>query len=123
MEERTPSDIIRVHNPNKRVYNFRGNKYASCLDLLLLTDRLTEKISQLKIHEGPHSDHLLITFHLRFMQARPGQGYWRFDTGLLMDDQFNEAMHSFLSDWFPPAELTPDGSGLRWRLGTLLDDL
>lgn len=106
MEERSLCDIMRVRHPNKRTYTFRRGNYASRLDLFLVTDRLSEMVTQLRTWEGPHSDHLLISFQLRYAPVRTGKGYWRFDTSLLLDDKFIEEMSSFLRGWSPPPPRT-----------------
>lgn len=114
MEERLLCNVMRVRNQNKRLYTFRRNNYASRLDFFLVSARLSEAASLLKTLEGLHSDHLLITFQLRFAPARRGQGFWRFDTSLLAEEDFLKAMRSFLTDWSPPQELSNPNTKWEW---------
>lgn len=123
MEDRSLCDVMRVRYPTKRSYTFRRGNYASRLDLFIVSDRISEMISQLKSWEGPHSDHLLISCQLRYAPVRVGQGYWRFDTSLLSDDKFIKTMSSFLSEWTPPPELSNPNTRWEWlklEIGNLI---
>lgn len=114
MEERQLCDIMRVRNPTKRFYTFRRNNYASRLDLLLVSDQLSESMSQVKSFEGPHSDHTLISAMLCRSEYRMGPGYWRFDSSLLTQEAFTQAMNSFLTEWQPPEDLPNPNSRWEW---------
>lgn len=114
MEDRQLCDLMRVRNPTKRCYTFRRGQYASRLDLFLVSDQLSENISQLRTLEGPHSDHTLITFQLYRPETRTGPGYWRFDSSLLTHQDFTCAMTDFFVNWHPPEELSNPNSRWEW---------
>lgn len=114
IEERQLCDLLRIRNPSKRVYTFRRGNYASRLDFFLVSDHLSEAASQVKILEGPHSDHSLISFQLHRSDAKVGPGYWRFDSSLLTQETFVQAMNKFFLEWQPPDELSDPNSRWEW---------
>lgn len=77
----------------------------SRLDYLLTSTHLSESTSQVKIYQGPHSDHSMVSLKLGLSQKARGPGIWRFDTTLLADQEFNTQMSEFLSTWEAPPEL------------------
>lgn len=78
----------------------------SRLDYLFVSNHLSDTISQVKICQGPHSDHALIFLHMGLPQQHQKPGLWCFYTSLLADRVFVTQMSEFLSAWEPPPELT-----------------
>lgn len=100
------SDPWRLRHPNRKTFTFRRGSYASRLDLLLLSNHLTESASDIVTTSLPYSDHNLISIEMGTTEFPPGPGLWRFNTDLLDSPDFPPKMLQFLLDWAPPPELS-----------------
>lgn len=106
LEERLLLDLWRVRQPRARGYTFRRGSYMSRLDYLLVSNHLSDAVSEVRIHQGPHSDHSLLSLAMGHPSKDKGPGLWRFDPILLTDTKFIAKMSEFLTEWESPAELS-----------------
>lgn len=112
MEDAMLSDVWRDRFPSRSSFTFRRAKYASRLDLFLVSTHVTERVSNLKSQVSAQSDHSIISITIDDRASPRGPGLWKLDTTLLSNDDFILRMSTFLRSWTPPPEL--EDPRMRW---------
>ena len=112
-------DIWRHLNPLLESYTWRNKSHnIQCrLDFFLISEELTNVDATCKIFHAPETDHSAISLHLqaRFNKQRRGPGFWKFNSSLLKDDNYVNALRKNI-DLFKAKYENVEDKGLKWDL-------
>ena len=112
-------DIWRHLNPLLESYTWRNksHKIQCRLDFFLISEELTNVDATCKIFHAPETDHSAISLHLqaRFNKQRRGPGFWKFNSSLLKDDNYVNALRKNI-DLFKAKYENVEDKGLKWDL-------
>ena len=95
-------DFYRVSNRRGKLFTwFNGPHSVGCRLNRFYTPRARRsRISQHVCSPLAYSDHHLNKIHVSFGPTNPrGRGVWKFNTQLLKNEHFCDAVHSFWSSW------------------------
>ena len=110
-------DIWRHLNPLLESYTWRNksHKIQCRLDFFLISEELTNVDATCKIFHAPETDHSAISLHLqtRFNKQRRGRGFWKFNSSLLEDDNYVNALCKNIDLFKAKYENVAD-KGLKW---------
>lgn len=85
-------DIWRLNNPDKRGFTWKPsnniNTKQSRLDYFLISENLHNFTLKSDIITGYRTDHSAIRLNLKFLESKPGRGYWKCNNSLLQDQQY-----------------------------------
>ena len=102
MSEKNLIDIWRELNPTKNEYTFiRNNPVSkSRIDFFLISQSLiySHVKPKARILDGYLTDHKLITLTVNISGVETGKGYWKFNNGLLKDDNFVSLIRERIPD-------------------------
>lgn len=93
IEEDNFVDIWRIMNEDTRKYTWRRLnpvKKLGRLDYFLISDCLSQYITDCDIVPGYRSDHSGIILKLKLQEYERGKGYWKFNNTLLKDPKYIE---------------------------------
>ena len=95
----------------------KSHKIQCRLDLFLISEELTNVDVSCKIFHAPETDHSAISVHLqaRFNKQRRGPGFWKFNSSLLEDDNYVNALRKNI-DLFKAKYENVEDKGLKWDL-------
>lgn len=90
MEDLQLIDYYRVLNPDKKVYTWRktNSLKQSRLDILLISDSLSNLVENCSIKPGYRSDHSIVLLEIKFNPFTKGCGLWKFNNSLLSDKEY-----------------------------------
>ena len=95
----------------------KSHKIQCRLDFFLISEELTNVDGTCKIFHAPETDHSAISLHLqaRFNKQRRGPGFWKFNSSLLEDDNYVNALRKNIDLFKAKYENVAD-KGLKWDL-------
>jgi len=110
-------DIWRVKNPEIKRYTWRRKKplRQSRLDYWLITDVLIYKLIECDILPSIRTDHSLIQCKLTYSESTRGKGYWKLNTSLLLDTEYEQRIKTMLIEIKPELDQIEDRN-LAWEM-------
>ena len=89
------SDIFRKKKPSKLSFTYESKflKVKSRIDFFLISNSLSESVSDVGTKTSIASDHKAIQLRLQFINFVRGPGLWKFNNSLLEDDEFIELVN------------------------------
>ena len=82
-------DVWRIMNPYERVFTWHRGDKRSRLDYFFISEHLLNRLKDVKIHPGIHSDHSLLELKLDpINEEQRGRGFWKFPEYLLHDMEY-----------------------------------
>ena len=96
-------DVWRDNNPEKLQYTWkrkleRGKTQMGRLDYFLISENLTDFVSEEKISPGYRSDHSIISVKFKFINSPRGKSFWKFNNSLIKDQTYVELVKSTILD-------------------------
>jgi len=101
MEDLTLVDIYRINNPNKTSYTWRSSYRPvkmSRLDYFLITEDIHNSTKSIKVIPGYRSDHSIVSLTLQFRSFDRGQGIWKLNTSLLVDNEYKNIITNLINE-------------------------
>ena len=94
-------DIWRVRNPKKKRYTWRQKRPSvQCrLDYFVISVSLFDIVINTSILPALLSDHSPITMDVKFIKTIKGNGLWKLNNSLLMDDDYNSLISENIVQW------------------------
>ena len=94
-------DKYRDCNPNKKEYTrIHSHPYAATrLDFFLVSANLRELVVSSKISQSVKSDHKIVSFTINVDREKRGQGYWKFNNHVLLDDKYVALIKKVVRDF------------------------
>ena len=95
-------DIWRSKHPAEKQYTWKNANLTirSRLDKIYISEDLVEETTTAEIKTCPYSDHNMVTTTMTIPKANSrGPGYWKMNTTILTDKQYNIEMTAYLKLW------------------------
>ena len=94
-------DTFRLVNPEAKGYTYihnSDNLRNSRLDYILVSSTFLQAIHSSSIFSSPAPDHKALSVNFCFSTNRRGNGYWKLNNSLLLDDSYKEIIKSDILD-------------------------
>lgn len=100
MEELNLIDIWRLKHLDEKIFTWqskRGNENIKVrLDYFLISDTLVQSVNKAEIKPKFSSDHSFPLLEINLIKLERGRGVWKFNTSLLREKNFLEAVNTML---------------------------
>ena len=82
-------DVWLIMNPYERLFTWHRGDKRSRLDYFFISEHLLNRLKDVKIHPGIHTDHSLLELKLDPIdEEQRGRGFWKFPEYLLHDTEY-----------------------------------
>ena len=95
-------DIWRLLYPDKKRYTWRSNvigpRKQSRLDFFLVSEDLSNYITDAKILSGYRTDHSAVSIEIKLTEATRGRGHWKFNNTVLKEQAYVNQIKQVIED-------------------------
>ena len=94
-------DIWRIQNPDKHQFTWHSNSRPTVfcrLDYFLISDNLTNFVSQNNIKPGYNTDHSLIRLDLDYIKIDRGPGVFKLNNSILFESDYQEIIRKSIGE-------------------------
>ena len=98
MKQRDLVDIWRVKNPDTKIFSWNRNNSCSRIDMLLVNNSMINNCKDIYYEASTLSDHMTLCADFKLHQNPRGKGYWKFNSLLLNDSVFVQAIMDLITD-------------------------
>ena len=110
-------DVWRILNPKGRDYSFFSPPHStfSRIDLFLISRGFLQSVISCSIGSILVSDHALVNLEVLPFSDRIRMPRWRFNSSLLQESEFKEALRNQIKEYLELNEPTAPSAGIAWE--------